>query len=79
MDFFEQNQNRREFLRSCARNFSLIAMGLGGGTLLARKQIKRSRHECINEGLCDGCGAFSGCILPQAMSAKENQMRTQRR
>jgi ABC-type glycerol-3-phosphate transport system permease component len=70
MPLFEQLQNRREFLRSCARNVSLTALGLAGGTFLVRKQIKRSSHECINEGICDGCRVFSGCILPQAKSAK---------
>ena len=72
MPFFEQTQSRREFLRKCARSISLIAIGLLGGTLLARKQIKRSSQECINEGICDGCRVFSGCILPQALSAKKN-------
>lgn len=72
MSLFEQTQSRREFLRRCARNISLIAIGLAGGTLFARKQIKRSSHECINEGICDGCRVFSGCLLPPALSAQKN-------
>ncbi len=71
MSFFEQTQSRREFLRRCARSISLIAIGLVGSTLLVRKQIKRSSQECINAGICDGCRVFSGCGLPQALSAKK--------
>ncbi len=70
MPILTEIQNRREFLRTCARNLTLTGLSLFGGAMLLRKHDDRSKHVCINEFICSGCGVFSDCILPQAMSAK---------
>ncbi len=73
MSVIDKLLDRREFLRSCARNITFTGLALFGGAMLLRKHDDKSRHVCINEFICSGCGAFSGCILPQAMSAKSKE------
>ncbi len=68
---FEKKQGRREFFRTCTRYTALTALGATGGVLLTRKLRDRQSQKCVNMGICDGCGEFSGCGLPQALSAKQ--------
>jgi hypothetical protein len=68
---FEKKQDRREFFRTCARHTVLAAVALTCGKLLTRKSRDRKSHQCVNQGICDGCHAFSTCSLPQALSAKQ--------
>lgn len=67
----KEKQDRREFFRTCARYTALAVLGATGGELLTRKVRDRQSHECMNQGLCDGCREFSACGLPQALSAKQ--------
>ena len=62
--------SRREFLRSLGRLGILAAMG-GAGAKLLKGRIVRSSEICVNQGICRGCGAFDGCGLPQALSARQ--------
>ncbi len=56
---------RREFLRDIGRYGVALLLGGGVGALMTRNS-----EECINQGICRGCGAFEACHLPQALSAK---------
>ncbi len=68
---FEEKQDRREFFRTCARYSVLTALGAAGGVLLTRNLRDKQSQTCVNTGICDGCGEFSACKLPQALSAKQ--------
>ena len=60
---------RREFLKSACRFAVLGALGFAGAKLV--KQISfKTGQTCINDYICRGCGVYSGCGLPQALSAK---------
>jgi hypothetical protein len=71
--------NRREFLRNGLRHALLAGVGAVSALLIRRGGGKLSSQACINQGICRGCGAFAGCGLPQALSAKEFQPRRSRR
>ena len=71
--------SRREFLRGGARYALLAGLGAVSATLVKRSGGQLSGQTCINQGLCRGCGAFEGCGLPQALSAKEFFLRSSRR
>jgi anaerobic selenocysteine-containing dehydrogenase len=67
--------SRREFLKSAARLAllaGLAALGLrlvrGRGAPAGR--LPRAGETCVNQGVCRGCTAYSGCGLPAALSAK---------
>jgi len=66
----DQGPDRREFFRGVLRKAALGAIGLRGG-VIARRAVRQGAHTCINRGICRGCGAFAGCILPHALSAKQ--------
>jgi hypothetical protein len=68
---YEEKQDRREFFRTCTRHTALAAVALTCGKLLTRKPRDKQSHQCVNQGICDGCHAFSTCSLPQALSAKQ--------
>ena len=63
--------NRREFFLTLGRYAALTGMGVGIGKLIIQRPDKADPHVCISKGLCDGCGAFNNCGLPQALSAKQ--------
>jgi len=63
--------HRREFLRGGARYALLAALGVVSASLYKRSGGKLSGQTCVNEGVCSGCTAFTGCGLPQALSAKQ--------
>jgi hypothetical protein len=60
----ERVGSRREFVRAGGR------YGLLGLLALATGLAARSGGRCVNRGLCDGCGRFSRCELPPALSAR---------
>ncbi len=68
---YEKKQDRREFFRTCARHTVLAAVALTCGKLLTRKPQDKQSHRCMNRGICIECRTFSGCRLPQALSAKQ--------
>ena len=57
---------RRHFLKSALRFLVLAALGIGTGSLIVRRG-----EQCVNNGICRGCAAFTNCGLPQALSAKQ--------
>jgi hypothetical protein len=59
-------KSRREFLRAAARYSLLSGLAAAGVMAVRRRQGER----CVNAGVCRGCQAFTGCGLPQALSAK---------
>jgi len=61
-------ESRREFFRAAGR-YSLLGLLALGGALAIRKGP--GREQCINDGICAGCGAFANCGLPQALSARQ--------
>jgi hypothetical protein len=73
---------RREFLKSAARLALLAGLGALGLRLLrggagaagaagaAGRRLPRAGQTCVNQGVCRGCTAYSGCGLPAALSAK---------
>lgn len=68
--------HRRDFLKTLTR-LGLAGGLVGGGAHLALRKpaVNPADHICIGQGLCRGCKAFSGCGLPQALSAKAVQKR----
>ena len=68
-----EDLSRREFLRTAGRLIALGGLGVLVFRLLHRTGARRSAgaETCVNEGLCRGCGAFAGCGLPAALSAKQ--------
>lgn len=51
--------------------YSLLAgMAVVSALLLKRSGGKLTGQTCINQGICSGCGAYAGCGLPAALSAK---------
>ena len=67
---------RREFLKSAARLALLAGLGalglrlLRGGGAAAGGRLPRAGQTCVNQGVCRGCTAWSGCGLPAALSAR---------
>lgn len=62
----EFDESRRGFLQNIGR-MAVLAVLAGGTALLVGR---RSSETCVNSGICRGCAEFSGCGLPQALSAK---------
>ena len=64
---------RRQFLKSAARLVLLGGLGVLGLRLL-RGGVRGRRllpgQTCVNQGVCRGCTAYSGCGLPAALSAR---------
>ncbi len=67
----DDKENRRDFFRSCARNTLLATVTFASAALAIRKRSTAGlRQRCVGGGICRGCPAFTGCGLPQALSAK---------
>lgn len=64
-------ESRRQFLRGGARYTLLTALGAVSAILFKRSGGKLSGQTCVNQGICSKCTAFTGCGLPQALSAKQ--------
>lgn len=64
--------NRRDFFITLGRYAALTGLGVGIGKLIIHRPAEATQsHVCISKGLCDGCGVFDNCGLPQALSAKQ--------
>ena len=63
--------SRREFFRSAGR-YALLAALAAIAAVTRRKQLPGGQR-CVNQGICRNCGAFAGCELPQALSARRAQ------
>jgi hypothetical protein len=61
--------DRRTFFKNVAR-WSL-AGGMAAAAVVAWRRRPISEPACVNEGVCRGCPAYTGCGLPQALSAKK--------
>ena len=68
-----EDLSRREFLKAAGRLAALGGLGILVFRLLRRTGVRRpaGSETCVNDGLCRGCGAFAGCGLPAALSAKQ--------
>jgi hypothetical protein len=64
----QQVESRREFFRATAR-YGLLAVVSVAASLAARPRTPGGQR-CVNRGICNGCGIFADCGLPQALSAK---------
>ena len=68
--------SRRQFLKTAARLALLAGFGalglrlLRGGAGATGGRLYRAGQSCVNQGVCRGCTAYSGCGLPAALSAK---------
>ena len=71
--FSNEQIGRREFLRGSVR-YGLLA---GLAAVVARVVSNRSGETCTNQGICSGCPTFTGCELPQALSAKQAEAKPQ--
>ena len=65
--------NRREFIRDGFRYALLTGFAAVSTTLFKRSGGQLSGQTCINRGICSNCTAFTGCGLPQALSAKQTK------
>jgi hypothetical protein len=64
-------KSRREFLRwAGAAGAGAALVVLAGKLLLGRRNEPSGDHVCRSDGYCRACGQLSGCILPQAQSAR---------
>lgn len=67
-------KSRREFLRSAGTAAAGVALvALAGKLLLGGPDEPTSDgvHVCRSDGYCRKCGLLTGCILPQAQSARQ--------
>lgn len=71
MQFTVSAQPRREFLRAAGRCFALGFLALVGAIAL----IRNRGDKCEPFPLCQGCGVFETCSLPQALQQKPNRER----
>jgi hypothetical protein len=81
MNEADQNRDasRREFMRHGLRYALLTGLAAVSVALYQRSGGKLSGQTCVNQGICGKCTAFADCGLPQALSAKEFQLRSSRR
>jgi hypothetical protein len=68
-----QPRNRRAFLRACARYPILAGLAVMGGVLAMRRADPSAPVPCLKQRVCQGCGAFADCSLPQAVATREKQ------
>ena len=67
--FHNKPVERRAFLRSGVR-YGLLA-GLAAVAARSVSGGRLGKQTCSNQGICRGCPDYSGCELPQALSAKQ--------
>lgn len=68
MRLFETMKRRRDFFRTSGRFIALGLLAAIGGVALLRKRD----GNCEPYPLCQGCGVFEKCSLPQALQQKNN-------
>lgn len=73
MPFIDHNPNqpRRDFLRAAGRYIALGFLAMIGGAALLRNRDGK----CEPYPLCQGCGLYDNCSLPQAIKQKSHQER----
>jgi len=71
----EVGANRREFLRGGARHTLLAGLAAVSALLARKRSAALPGQTCINNTICRGCTAVSGCGLPQALSFKQATQR----
>ena len=62
-----QSASRREFLRGGIR-YTLLAAVTTSVAKVRRDSL--AGQTCERQGICRGCSLFTGCGLPQALSAR---------
>lgn len=62
--------SRREFFPAAARCGALAVLAAIAAMATGTKRSGRAGRKCINKNICRGCGAYHGCRLPAALSAK---------
>lgn len=68
----QKKQSRRVFFESGARYACVAAMAVFSvGAIFKRRKLVKE-NKCINGGICCNCAAFTKCVLPQALSAKQS-------
>ncbi len=71
----QEPPNRREFFRGGARYALLAGLAAVSAVLLKKPGTPLAGQTCVNRGFCRGCGAVTGCGLPQALSFKQATQR----
>ncbi len=73
----KEKMDRREFIRKCARYAAVLSLAAVSGALIERSRRTTSAgpEQCVNNGVCRGCGAFADCALPLALSVKNAGVR----
>lgn len=66
----DADMDRRAFIVSLARWVSGCALVFLSGLLVIRSRGLEPGERCARSGLCEGCARLSGCVLPQAESAR---------
>ena len=64
----ERRMSRRDFLELCGRAGAFAALAYLSARIFAK--VSRGDETCVNGWICRSCGRFSGCGLPQALSAR---------
>ena len=66
-----KKQNRRNFLRDAVRYAVLALVCFVAGSAFTKRRKLLQEGNCINQGICGGCGVYENCRLPQALSKKQ--------
>jgi len=66
-----RDASRRDFVRNGFRYALMAGLAAVSAVLLKRSGGKLTGQTCVNQGICFKCSAFTGCGLPQALSAKQ--------
>lgn len=69
----DNRQSRRNFIKDIGRILFLGAFVTGASALVTKPSKKN--QECIADGICSKCGSISDCVLPQALSARQEMSR----
>lgn len=69
-------QNRREFLRSCARNIAIAGLGMSGSILAVRRVRSGPGPGCGGSSTCEGCPNLDFCDI---CGTKKTRALSQRR
>jgi hypothetical protein len=62
---------RRAFLTGCARGTILAGLAVLGAGLAVRKGDPAWAERCLKQRVCQGCGLFEACALPQAEATRK--------
>ena len=62
----DEEQSRREFFRAAARYGALGILTVAGALMAGRTRV--GIQQCLNRGICSGCGLLAKCGLPATLS-----------